>query len=131
MSQRTIRYYLRFTDREGLTASDGRRGRRLTERGRQELENAYVVDKVGFVAARVDALTYSMNFRLRQAKGEVVINLSIVEAPRMAEAAKIMVEVFAAGLPMGRRLAIAPPGGLAWGVWSPDPTSTPWPPSAR
>jgi HTH-type transcriptional regulator, global nitrogen regulator NrpRI len=110
MSQRTIRYYLGLTDREGLTASDGRRGRHLTERGRQELDNAYVVDKVGFVAARVDALTYSMNFRLRQAKGEVVVNLSTVEAGRMAEAARVMAEVFAAGLCMGRRLAIAPPG---------------------
>lgn len=110
MSQRTIRYYLGLTDREGLTASDGRRGRHLTPQGRQELDNAFVVDKVGFVAARVDDLTYGMNFRLRQAKGEVVVNLSMVEASRMAEAAGIIGEVFSAGLSMGRRLLVVPPG---------------------
>jgi len=110
MSQRTIRYYLGITDRQGLTSREGRRGRRLTERGRQELENAYVVDKVGFVAARVDALTYRMTFRLRQAKGEVVVNLSSLDAVRMPEAARVLDEVFGAGLSMGQRLLLARPG---------------------
>ncbi len=110
MSQRTIRYYLERTDAEGLTEPAGRRGRRLTEKGRRELEEAYAVDKVGFVAARVDALTYRMDFRLRQARGEVVVNLSTVEAARMGEAAKLMRQVFATGLGMGQRLLLAPPG---------------------
>ena len=111
MSQRTIRYYLGLTDREGLTAREGRRGRRLTERGRQELQNAYVVDKVGFVAARVDALTYRMTFRLRQARGDVVVNLSTLEAGRVGEAARVLARVFGAGLSMGGRLQLAGPGG--------------------
>jgi len=110
MSQRTIRYYLERTDQEGLTEPAGRRGRRLTPRGRQELEEAYAVDKVGFVAARVDALTYRMSFKLRQAKGEVVLNLSTVPAARMAQAAGLMRRVFEAGLGMGHRLQLAPPG---------------------
>lgn len=110
MSQRTIRYYLERTDKEGLTEPAGRRGRRLTERGRRELEEAYVVDKVGFVAATADALTYRMRFRLRQGKGEVVVNISSLEAGRMGEAAGLIKKVFDAGLSMGTRLAIAPPG---------------------
>ncbi len=110
MSQRTIRYYLGITDREGLTAREGRRGRQLTERGRQELENAYVVDKLGFVAARVDALIYRMNFRLRQGKGEVVVNISTLEADRVRQAAAVLKEVFDAGLSMGQRLLLAGPG---------------------
>lgn len=115
MSQRTIRYYLERTDAEGLTEPAGRRGRRLTARGRQELENAYAVDKVGFVAARVDALTYRMRFKLRPARGEVVVNLSRVEAGRMAEAARLMRGVFQAGLGMGQRLLAAPPGSRLGG----------------
>ncbi|MFH1059119.1 MAG: NrpR regulatory domain-containing protein [Pseudomonadota bacterium] len=110
MSQRTIRYYLGITDRQDLTAREGRRGRRLTERGRQELENAYVVDKVGFVAARVDALTYRMTFRLRPAKGEVVVNVSSLDARHLPAAARVLNEVFGAGLSMGQRLLLAPPG---------------------
>jgi len=110
MSQRTIRYYLERTDAEGLTEPAGRRGRRLTMKGHRELEEAYAMDKVGFVAARVDALTYRMSFRLRQSKGEVVINLSSVEADRVKEAARLMHQVFDAGLGMGQRLLLAPPG---------------------
>ena len=110
MSQRTIRYYLERTDAEGLTEPAGRRGRRLTLKGHKELEDAYAVDKVGFVAARVDALIYRMSFRMRQSRGEVVINLSSVEADRIKEAAGIMKSVFEAGLGMGERLLLAPPG---------------------
>lgn len=110
MSQRTIRYYLERTDKEGLTQPAGRRGRRLTDQGRMELEQAYVVDKVGFVAATADALTYRMRFKLRQAKGEVVVNISAVEGERIGEAARLIKQVFDAGLSMGQRLAIAPPG---------------------
>ena len=115
MSQRTIRYYLERTDSLGLTEPAGRRGRLLTSLGRQELENAFAVDKVGFVASRVDALTYGMRFRLRQAKGEVVVNLSSIKAGRMDEARGPMRRVFAAGLSMGRRLALVPPGGQLCG----------------
>ncbi|KMY67880.1 hypothetical protein AAU61_08480 [Desulfocarbo indianensis] len=110
MSQRTIRYYLERTDAEGLTEPAGRRGRRLTMKGHRELQEAYAMDKVGFVAARVDALTYRMSFRLRQSKGDVVINLSSVEAGRVKEAARLMHQVFDAGLGMGQRLLLAPPG---------------------
>lgn len=110
MSQRTIRYYLERTDKEGLTESMGRRGRRLTRAGRQELENAYAVDKVGFVAARVDALTFRMQFNLRQSKGEVVVNTSTIQAGMMPQAARLMRRVFKAGLSMGHQLLIAEPG---------------------
>ncbi|MCB2189109.1 MAG: DUF128 domain-containing protein [Deltaproteobacteria bacterium] len=110
MSQRTIRYYLNITDQQGFTESSGRRGRVLTAKGRQELESSFVADKVGFVAARVDALTFRMTFRLRQAKGLVVINLSTLKVARAAQAALIMEKIFAAGLGMGRRMLWAPPG---------------------
>jgi repressor of nif and glnA expression len=110
MSQRTIRYYLGHTDREGLTQREGRRGRLLTAKGRQELENAYAVEKVGFVAARVDALTYAMRFRLRQGRGEVVVNLSTLEASRIGQAAAVIGEVFGSGFSMGSHLLLAGPG---------------------
>ncbi len=110
MSQRTIRYYLERTDAEGLTEPVGRRGRRLTARGQRELENAYAMDKVGFVAARVDALTFGMKFKPRQMKGDVVVNLSSVPAAHFPRAARLMAPVFEAGLSMGWRLLVIPPG---------------------
>ncbi len=110
MSQRTIRYYLNVTDEEGLTVSVGRRGRRLTEKGRGELESAFVVDKVGFVAARCDALTFGMDFKLRQGRGNVVVNVSTFATSRASHAIELMRRVFDAGLSMGRRILLAGPG---------------------
>ena len=60
MSQRTIRYYLEKSDQNGFTVPEGRRGRSITRAGRQELANSSAVERVGFVASRVDALTYGM-----------------------------------------------------------------------
>lgn len=110
MSQRTIRYYLHQSDAAGYTRPMGKRGRVLTEAGRRELAEAYVVDKVGFVAAKVDALTYRMTFKLRQAKGDVVVNLSALPAGSMHQAAAIMSRIYQAKLSMGQRLLVAGPG---------------------
>ncbi len=111
MSQRTIRYYLERTDAEGFTRPEGRRGRILTEQGRQELEHGGAVDKVGFIAAKIESLTYRQTYRIRQNKGMVVVNLSSVQADRFNEAAAHMRTVFAAGLSMGSRIKIVEPGG--------------------
>ncbi len=110
MSQRTVRYYLGLADGLGLTKPVGRRGRVLTHRGRLEVESAQVVKKVGFVAARVDELTYKMDFRLRQGRGSVVVNIYSLPAEALEEAKRLMRRVYEAGLAMGRRLAVVGPG---------------------
>jgi repressor of nif and glnA expression len=110
MSQRTIRYYLNLTDAEGLTEQVGRRGRRLTEQGRRELETAYVADKVGFVAARAEALIYGMDFKLRLGRGKVVVNMSTLRHADLPRAKAIMRRVFEAGYSLGDRLLIGQPG---------------------
>ena len=59
-----VRYYLDEMDAQGFTENLGRPGRRLTSRGREELESAVAVDRVGFVSARVDDLACSLTFDL-------------------------------------------------------------------
>ncbi len=121
MSQRTIRYYLGLTDKEGLTEQVGRRGRRLTELGRRELETAYVADKVGFVAARAEALIFGMDFKLRQGRGRVVVNLSTLKQADLPRAKEVMRGVFQAGYSLGDRLLIGQPGRRVGGfVPGPD-----------
>ncbi|MBU4566829.1 MAG: DUF128 domain-containing protein [Desulfarculus sp.] len=120
MSQRTIRYYLSITDEEGLTQQVGRRGRQLTSVGRRELETAYVVDKVGFVAARAEALIFGMDFKLRQGRGKVVVNLSVLRAEDLPRAKAVMRRVFRAGYSLGDRLLIGRPGQKV-GSYTPGP----------
>jgi hypothetical protein len=63
---RTVRFYLFQLDERGFTRLvSRRRGRRITERGREELARTNVMDKVGIVAAKIDMLGYRMSFDSR------------------------------------------------------------------
>lgn len=110
LSPRTVRYDLARMDERGWTQNLGRRGRRLTEQGEKELEGAFVADKVGFVAARVDALSYRMSFRLARRRGTIIVNVSTVSPDDVAAAAREMLPVFQAELGMGRYVLTGPPG---------------------
>ena len=110
LSERTIRNYLAEADALGWTENLGRRGRRLTSAGRQELEGALVVDKVGFIAARVDTLAYQMTFDIESRRGLVILNISTLAPRDLRGAIAQMTKVYDANLGMGRLLAFGKPG---------------------
>ncbi len=110
LSERNIRNYLVQSDRLMWTDNLGRRGRKLTELGTHELEKALVVDKVGFVSARVDELAYQMDFDLSSRKGSVILNISTVALNDTRAALEVMHDIYASGLGMGRLLALGAPG---------------------
>ncbi len=111
LNHRTVRYYLSMTDAQGLTRkASGRLGRTITPAGEEELHDALVVDKVGLVSSRMDALAYRMNFSLKKRVGQVVLNISLVDSPRLFEALDLMVPVFEKNLGMGQYLTLAEPG---------------------
>lgn len=111
MSQRTVRYYLAMLDERGHTRSLGKKGRQITPQGEQELANAFVAEKVGFVAAKVDGLAYQMSFRLRSARGTIILNVSTVPVDRAVEASREIAATYEAGWAMGRYLSVGQPGG--------------------
>jgi len=49
ISERTVRFYLKEMDREGMTDNLGRKGRLITRRGLQELGSARIIEKIGFL----------------------------------------------------------------------------------
>ncbi len=105
---RTVRFYLLQLDREGMTRFiSRRRGRELTPQGRDELAHANVVEKIGFIAARVDALGYRMSFRLARGEGTIITNVALLDRRILALAIKELRTVFAAGYGMGTRVAFA------------------------
>lgn len=110
ISERAVRNYLDQTDALGWTQNLGRRGRRITEEGRAELERALVVDKVGFVAARVDTLSYQMDFDIHTCQGKIILNISTLPAESFRPALKIIAEAYRAKLGMGRLMTVAQPG---------------------
>lgn len=110
LSERQVRYHLQIMDERGLTVGVGQAGRVLTERGREELDSALVSDKVGFVAARIDRLAYATTFDVHAGQGEVVLNVSLVNAADLPRALEAMRPVMEAGLCISDLLIVANEG---------------------
>lgn len=111
LQPRTIRFYLLQMDREGLTKPVSRRmGRELTGKGRDELAHANIIEKVGFIASRIDALGYRMSFRNSAGAGTIITNVSTIEKGYLVRALEYMNPVFGKKLGMGTRLAVAKEG---------------------
>lgn len=110
---RTIRLRFNEMDREGLTRLVSRRsGRELTELGREELLRTNVVQKIGFVAAKIDTLVCRMTFDGDRGGGQgtIVANVSRIPRYALSRAMEIMKIVFARKLTMGTRLRLSPKG---------------------
>ncbi|MCC6579405.1 MAG: DUF128 domain-containing protein [Phycisphaeraceae bacterium] len=110
LSERTIRLYFAQLDAEALTEPRGRRGRALTAKGENEVRIAEVIDRVSYLSARIDMMTYGMTFDLHSRCGQVVVNTSLVAPRQLAAAAPRICKVFADGYAMGTLLALIPPG---------------------
>lgn len=112
-SARTIRMYLTEMEAEGLVerARRGRNGgRSITPRGLTEIEDSLISGRVGFTAARVDTLSWEMDFDLSTRTGRIVLNLTILPASLLRRAVREMVPVLAGGLGMGHYVALFPSG---------------------
>jgi HTH-type transcriptional regulator, global nitrogen regulator NrpRI len=111
MQPRTIRFHLLQLDQRGLTEQISRRaGRAITRRGREELARSNVMDKVGVIAAKVDTLGYRMSLRLPEARGTVVLNVSLLYPQNVNQALNEMKLAFRHHLAIGSRLLLARAG---------------------
>ncbi|MEE9503739.1 MAG: NrpR regulatory domain-containing protein [Thermodesulfobacteriota bacterium] len=110
LSQRMVRNYLQRMDQNGLTQNLGKKGRRITPKGEEELKSAFVIEKVGFVASKIDNLTYQMDFSLRKKKGKIILNISSIDIRDIDEAIHQVQLTFRAGLGMGRFVVLGFPG---------------------
>lgn len=96
LSERAVRFDLQLMDERGLTSiagKKGRAGRTITEKGREELSNALVSDKVGMVASRIDELSYRTTFDLETKSGEVILNVSLIRKDDFKKALDVVKEV--------------------------------------
>jgi len=120
--ERTVRLYLQVMDRDGLTENLGRRGRLITEKGRNELSQARVFEKVGFLAAKIDRMTYAMDFTLADLAGTVVINMSVIDRELLRDSAPLICKVFEAGYAMGSLICLFRPGERVGDLTVPEGT---------
>ncbi len=110
VSERTIRLDLQEMDRQGVTLNLGRRGRRLTEAGLAELRSSRTLQRIGFLASKIDAMTYAMSFDLDRRAGTVVVNTTLCDPEPLRHALGEIAAVFAKGYGMGQLVCLAEPG---------------------
>ncbi len=111
LGERAVRYHLKLMDERGLTRPAERwDGREITPLGVEELNNALVTDKVGFVLEKIELLAFRTSFNIEKRTGLVPVNISFFPKQRFAEALKAMKEAFKAGLCVSKLVAVAPEG---------------------
>lgn len=110
LSERAVRYHLKLMDERGLTEGKGKLGRLITERGREELENALVSDKVGMVITKILNLSYQTTFDVNRREGRIILNISLLPEESMEKALIAMRDAFQAKLCTSDLVAIAHSG---------------------
>ena len=110
LTERAIRYILRRLDEDGLTEPRGRDGRRITERGRQELTDSSVSDKVSLILARLEKLAYQTDLDLATQQGKVVLNISLLPQDSLVAALQVSRPIFASRLCSSDLVRLYQPG---------------------
>jgi len=113
LTERAVRFHLQLMDERGLThtaGKKGRAGRTITDKGREELDNALVSDKVGMVDSRIDELSYRTTFDLETKSGDVILNVSLIRKSDFQKALDIVSEVSKAKICVSDAVLIAEEG---------------------
>jgi repressor of nif and glnA expression len=110
LTERAVRYHLKLMDERGLTQAVGRDGRLITPSGVEELRNALVSDKVGFVINRIDMLAFQSTFDCETGGGLVPVNTTFLARDKWPQALKVMNRVFKAGICVSDLVAVAQEG---------------------
>ncbi|NOR67804.1 MAG: DUF128 domain-containing protein [Woeseiaceae bacterium] len=109
-SERTVRFYLKELDSEGMTVPHGRKGRVITEAGLVELQSSTIRQLPGTLSAKIDQMIYRMTFDLPMRRGTVVVNTSLVDPHQLASCTEAVCKVFAKGFAMGKLMTLIGPG---------------------
>ncbi|MFC1940103.1 DUF128 domain-containing protein [Chloroflexota bacterium] len=111
LGERAVRYHLKLMDERGLTHPLQRRdGREITALGIEELNNALVTDKVGFVTEKIELLAFRTSLDIERRRGLVPVNVSFFPKDRFTEALQMMKKAFSAGLCASDLVAVASAG---------------------
>lgn len=121
LSERAVRYHLKFLDESGLTTLVGNRdGRAITEKGLSEIRNALVRDKVGYAITKIELLSFRTSFDYRNRTGNVPVNISIFAKANFERALRVMRPVFESNYCVSQLVAVAESGQNLGDIVIPD-----------
>lgn len=110
LTERTVRYHLKILDERGLTKVFGKEGRRITQKGCEELAQSHIPEKVGFVISRMETLSYMTSFDIDKQEGDIILNVSYIHKKDLKNAIKVMKPVYKSSYIMSDKLVIAEEG---------------------
>jgi hypothetical protein len=117
--ERTVRYYLKSLGDQGLVKIFWKEGRMITSKGRDEMSNANVSEKIGLVSSKIESMAYQMDLDIHSRKGRVILNLSFFNVRDLNKAVKLMKPVFENKLSMGELVMVVKAGEEIGGVTVP------------
>jgi repressor of nif and glnA expression len=120
LTERTVRYHLKIMDERGLTKVFGKEGRKITQKGREELGNSRVSEKVGFIISKIETLSYQTNLDLDSEEGDIILNTSFIPKKDLKEALRVMKPVFSSPFVMSDRLVLAGEGDRIGNIVVPE-----------
>jgi len=106
LTERTVRYHLRILDERGFTKVFGKEGRMITRKGREELSQALVSEKIGFVISKIETLSYLTNLNLQKDEGDIILNVSYFPGDNLKEALRIMKPIFSSPYVMSDKVVM-------------------------
>lgn len=106
LTERTVRYHLRILDERGFTKVFGKEGRMITQKGKEELTQALVSDKIGFVISKIETLSYLTDLDLKTQEGNIILNISYFPEEKLKDAVRLMEPVFSSPYVMSKMIAL-------------------------
>lgn len=120
LSERTVRHYLKLLDHMGMTKVQGKRGRTITEKGKGEVNKAFVSERVNFIISKIDSLSYLTDFNIDTLKGNIILNISFFSEKKLRDVVKIVADVFASPYVMSNKIILAKGGERIGDVQVPE-----------
>jgi repressor of nif and glnA expression len=90
LTDRGTRYYLGLLSRRGFTENLGRRGRIITQVGRDELKKTNVYARINFILDKIVRMASQTDLDLNRKTGNVVVNLSFIRGSKERDALNIL-----------------------------------------
>jgi hypothetical protein len=120
IAERTVRYHLRILDERGLTTVFGKAGRMITRKGKEELSQAFVSEKIGFVISKIETLSYLTSLDLEKNEGDIILNVSYFSEGHLNHALKAMKPVFLSHYVMSDKVVLKKAGEKIGDVYIPE-----------
>jgi repressor of nif and glnA expression len=119
IGERAVRHYLVLLDYKGFTIKIGNAGRIITEKGINELNEAIVGDRVGFLITKIEDLVYRTSFDLKQRNGDIIINVATIDKDDFDRALEIAAETINNGYTVSPYVRIVEEGEKVGAVFVP------------